>query len=78
MKLKSLFSENNSLREVELEIKLVPGLPSIQFLGLPDQHMKESAFRIKSAIKSQGFEFPKTKQILVNLRPSHIKKILRV
>lgn len=74
MKLKSLFSENNSLREVELEIKLVPGLPSIQFLGLPDQHMKESAFRIKSAIKSQGFEFPKTKQILVNLRPSHIKK----
>ena len=44
---------------------------------MPDQHLKESAFRIKSAIKHCGFRFPVGQQILVNLRPSHLKKTSR-
>lgn len=59
---------------VEVELNFIPGLPQIQFLGLPDQAIKESIHRIKSAIRSQGFEFPKAQQVLVNLRPAHLKK----
>lgn len=74
MKLKSLIKEHNELIPVEVELTLWPGLPGIQFVGLPDQHLKESSFRIKSAIKSAGFQWPQAQQILVNLRPAHLKK----
>ncbi len=74
MKVQSFISEKGQLTPIEVELTLWPGLPGIQFLGLPDQHLKESALRIKSAIRHQGFEFPKARQILVNLRPSYLKK----
>ncbi|HEY1078890.1 MAG TPA: ATP-binding protein [Bdellovibrio sp.] len=77
MKIQSLIRENDRLVPVEVELSFVPGLPQIQFLGLPDQAIKESIHRIKSAIRAQGFEFPKAQQILVNLRPSHLKKSSR-
>jgi len=77
MKLKSLVRENNSLVPVEIEISLLPGLPTIQFLGLPDQIIKESIHRIKGAIRSQGFDFPKAQQVFVNIRPNHLKKSSR-
>lgn len=77
MKLQSLIRENDRLVPVEVELSFVPGLPQIQFLGLPDQAIKESAHRIKSALRAQNFEFPKAQQILVNLRPSHLKKTSR-
>lgn len=77
MKIQSLIRENDRLVPVEVELSFLPGLPQIQFLGLPDQVIKESIHRIKSAIRSQGFEFPKAQQVLVNLRPSHLKKSSR-
>lgn len=77
MKLKSLVRENNSLVPVEVEVTLLPGLPTIQFLGLPDQIIKESIHRIKSAIRQQGFDFPKAHQVFVNIRPNHLKKSSR-
>ncbi len=73
----SLARESSKLIPVEVELILIPGLPQIHFLGLPDQVIRESIHRIKSAIRQQGFEFPKTKQILVNIRPQHIKKSSR-
>jgi magnesium chelatase family protein len=77
MKLKSLVRENNSLVPVEVEVTLLPGLPTIQFLGLPDQIIKESIHRIKSAIRQQGFDFPRAQQVFVNIRPNHLKKSSR-
>ncbi|WP_413584495.1 ATP-binding protein [Bdellovibrio sp. HCB274] len=77
MKLKSLIRENEVLVPVEVEINFIPGLPQIQFLGLPDQGIRESIHRIKSAIRAQGFDFPKAQQVLVNLRPNHLKKTSR-
>lgn len=74
MKIKSLIKEKNQLIPVDVELTLSPGLPGIQFIGLPDQHVKESGLRIKSAIKNSGFQFPVAQQILVNLSPSHLKK----
>ncbi|MGE0631614.1 MAG: ATP-binding protein [Pseudobdellovibrionaceae bacterium] len=73
-KLFSLCRIEDQLKTVEVEVSLTPGLPSIQVLGLPDQHLKESAARIKSALRAQGFEFPQARGILVNLRPSHFRK----
>lgn len=77
MKIQSLIRENDRLVPVEVELSFLPGLPQIQFLGLPDQGIKESIHRIKSALRAQGFEFPKAQQVLVNLRPSHLKKSSR-
>jgi len=74
MLIQSFFSENRRLVPMEVELTLWPGLPCIQFVGLPDQQIRESALRIKSAIKAQGFQFPKAQQILVNLRPNTMKK----
>lgn len=62
---------------VEVEVSLAQGLPKISFLGLPDPFIRESVSRIKSALKDQGFEFPKGQQVLVQLRPSHLKKTSR-
>lgn len=77
MKIQSLIREQDQLVPVEVEINFTAGLPQIQFLGLPDQMIKESIHRIKSAIRAQGFEFPKAQQVLVNLRPNHMKKSSR-
>lgn len=77
IKVKSFIRENNQLQPVEIELTLWPGIPGIQFLGLPDQHLKESCLRIKSAIRAAGFAWPLAQQVLVNLRPSHLKKTSR-
>lgn len=77
MKLLSFIDESDRLTPVEVELELWPGLPEIHFLGRPDQHLRESAKRIKSAIRAQGYDFPVAQQILVNLRPSHLKKSSR-
>lgn len=42
-------------------------------VGLPDNAIKESLQRVESAIKSNGFEMPRTK-LVVNLAPADIKK----
>lgn len=77
MKIQSLVREQNALVPVEIEVSLLPGLPTIQFLGLPDQIIRESIHRIKSALRHQEFDFPRAQQILVNLRPNHLKKTSR-
>lgn len=74
MKIKSLVKVKDKFCPIEVEISLVPGLPVIQFLGLPDRVIQESSQRIKSAIQSQGFAFPKAQQVIVNLYPSELKK----
>lgn len=74
MKFNSLVHDGYDLVPVEVEVRLLPGLPQIQIIGLPDQRIKESAQKIKCALKSQGFEFPKARQIFVNLRGLDGKK----
>ncbi|MEN0057582.1 MAG: ATP-binding protein [Bdellovibrio sp.] len=77
MKIQSLIQEADRLVPVEVEVSFTPGLPQIYFMGLPDQAIKESAHRIKTALRMQGFEFPRAQQVLVNLRPAHLKKTSR-
>ena len=57
---------------ITIEVNIVSGL-HIHMVGLPDNAVKESAFRVESALKQNGFEMPRRKTI-VNLAPADIKK----
>lgn len=77
MKLKSLIQNCNRLEVAEVEIEFIPGIPQIHFLGLPDRIIKESFYRIKSALKNSGYKFPLTSQMIVNIKPNHLRKSSR-
>lgn len=77
MKLKSLIQNGHQLEIAEVEIEFIPGIPQIHFLGLPDRIIKESFYRIKSALKSSGYKFPLTQQMIVNIKPNHLRKSSR-
>lgn len=74
MKILSFCEHRHQWVEVEIEVSLIPGLPQMHLLGLPDQRVKESLLKIKSALRLQGFNLPKAKQIIVNLRGGDFKK----
>ncbi|HVK61560.1 MAG TPA: ATP-binding protein [Bdellovibrionales bacterium] len=77
MKVSSFIRQGGELVRVEVELSLAPGLPQFHFIGLPDTALRESALRIRSAIREQGFELPKAQQVLVHLKPTHVKKTSR-
>jgi magnesium chelatase family protein len=58
----------------EIEVKLLPGVPALNLVGLPDASMKECGIKLKSALRSSGLEWPQGHQIIVNLRPSYLRK----
>ena len=58
---------------VTVETDLLPGLPGLTLVGLPDQSVKESRERVKSAMLNSGFGFPGRK-IVVNLSPADRRK----
>lgn len=74
MKVHSLIRKGFGFGIVEVEVSLAPGLPTMQVIGLPDTMIKESIFRIRAALNHQSFLMPVSQQILVNLKPAHIKK----
>ncbi len=58
---------------IEVEVDISPGLPQTTIVGLPDQAIKESKERVKSAIKNSGFPFS-PKKLTINLAPADLKK----
>lgn len=58
---------------VEVEIDLCSGLPQMNIVGLPDNSIRESTDRIRSAIKNCNFSFP-LERITVNLAPADLRK----
>ena len=58
---------------IEAEIDILPSIPAISIVGLPDKAVQESKERIKSAIKQSGFEFPLGK-VVINLAPAGVTK----
>lgn len=60
-------------RQIEIEVDIASGLPTIVIVGLPDTAIRESRDRVKSAIKNSQFIYPSQK-ITVNLAPCDIKK----
>ncbi len=58
---------------VEVEIDVYLGLPAIAVVGLPDNAVKESTARVKSAITNSGYVFP-ARRVTINLAPADLKK----
>jgi magnesium chelatase family protein len=74
MRVMSFMRQGSDLVPIEIELTLQPGLPQFHFLGLPDASVRESALRIRSAIREQGFRMPQAQQVLVQLKPNHLRK----
>ena len=72
-KLLSASIEGLDSRRVEVEIDISGGLTAFTIVGLPDNAVKESRERVRTAISSSGVEFP-LKRLTVNLAPADIKK----
>ncbi len=60
------------LVEVEVDVGGM-GIPSLTIVGLPDAAVRESAERVRSAMKNSGFALP-AKRIVVNLAPADLRK----
>lgn len=58
---------------VEVEVDANRGLPALDIVGLPNNAVKESKERVRSAIKNSGFDFGVHKTV-INLAPADIKK----
>jgi len=58
---------------VTVEVDVSRGLPATTIVGLPDNAIRESKERVRSAIKNSGFKFP-SDRITINLSPADIKK----
>lgn len=58
---------------VEVETDLARGLPKLTIVGLPDAAVRESAERVRSAIKNSSYEYPMNR-ITINLSPADLRK----
>jgi len=55
-----------------VEVNMIQG-SSFFLVGLPDNAIKESQFRIESTLKTSGFEMPQ-RRIIINMAPADLKK----
>ena len=70
----TMFHHNERFELGEVEVKLLPGVPQLQVVGLPDASMRECGIKLKSALRSCGLDWPQGHQIVINLRPSYLRK----
>lgn len=59
--------------QIEVEVHLSQGLPSLTIVGLAETAVRESKDRVRSAIINSGFQFP-TKRLTINLAPADLPK----
>lgn len=58
---------------VEVEADISAGMPSFDIVGLPDNSVKESKERVRTAMKNCNLPFP-TRHVTINLAPANLKK----
>lgn len=58
---------------VTIEVDAARGLPCTTIVGLPDNAIKESKERVRSAIRNSGFDYAKGR-LTINLSPADIRK----
>jgi magnesium chelatase family protein len=58
---------------ITVEVSVEGGLPEYFTVGLPDSAVKESMFRIGTAVKQTGYNMPRRKMV-INLSPADIRK----
>ncbi|WOE30687.1 MULTISPECIES: YifB family Mg chelatase-like AAA ATPase [unclassified Acinetobacter] len=59
--------------QIEVEVHISQGLPSLTIVGLAEAAVRESKDRVRSAIINSGFQFP-TKRLTINLAPADLPK----
>jgi magnesium chelatase family protein len=59
--------------QVDVEVHLSNGLPSLSIVGLPEAAVKESKDRVRGALLNSRFEFP-ARRITINLAPADLPK----
>lgn len=59
--------------QIEVEVDISEGLPSLSMVGMLSAEIKESSERVRSALKNSEFSLP-PKRITVNLSPADIRK----
>ena len=57
---------------ITVDVNIDKGI-AYHLVGLPDRAIKESSFRISSALKNSGFKFP-GKKITINMAPADLRK----
>lgn len=58
---------------VSVEVHLGGGLPSLSIVGLPNTAVREARDRVRGALTTSGFEFPR-RRITINLAPADLPK----
>lgn len=58
---------------VTVEVFITGGLPRFSIIGLPEAAVKESKDRVRSALKTNGFQLPRG-NVTVNLAPADLPK----
>lgn len=59
--------------QIEVEVDISEGLPSLNMVGMLSAEIKESSERVRTALKNSEFSIP-PKRITVNLSPADIRK----
>lgn len=58
---------------IQVEVDITRGLPGYFVVGLPDESVRESRERVRSAIMNSGADFP-ARRITINLAPADLRK----
>lgn len=58
---------------VDIEVSILPGLPSFEIVGLGDSTVRESRNRVHAAIKNSGFDFP-VSRVIASYAPAWQRK----
>ena len=69
----SVYGIDAYLVDVEVDVGSAR-MQDFNVVGLPDNAVKESRERIKSALRNCGFEFPYGQGVTINLAPADVRK----
>jgi len=58
---------------IDTQVQIIPGLPAVILVGLPDKAVTESRERVRAALYALGIALP-PKRIIMNLSPADIQK----
>ena len=73
IKIPSLTFSGIDIVDVDVQVKIEPGIPKFTIVGLADKTIAESKERVRAALSSIGLSFP-AKKILINLAPADLEK----
>ena len=69
----SVYGIDAHIVEVEVDVGSAR-MEDFNVVGLPDNAVKESRQRVKSALRNCGFEFPYGQGVTINLAPADLRK----